>query len=84
LGSSSANWQDSLRKVSNVKKELFYQMDFKIGETLKFEEIWVKVVKIKEDAIVFEVLPTGHEEDEGKLMEVPMWYIQSNKDQVKR
>jgi|tagenome__1003787_1003787.scaffolds.fasta_scaffold13416434_1 hypothetical protein len=59
-------------------------MDFKIGETLKFEEIWVKVVEIKEDAIVFEVLLTGHEEDEGKLMEVPMWYIQSNKDQVKR
>jgi hypothetical protein len=59
-------------------------MDFKIGETLKFEEIWVKVVEIKEDAIVFEVLLTGHEEDEGKLMEVPMWYIQSNKDQEKR
>lgn len=59
-------------------------MDFKIGETLKFEEIWVKVVEIKKDAIVFEVLLTGHEEDEGKLMEVPMWYIQSNKDQVKR
>ncbi|WP_078410741.1 hypothetical protein [Priestia abyssalis] len=59
-------------------------MDFKIGETLKFEEIWVKVVEIKEDAIVFEVLSTGHEEDEGELMEVPMWYIQSNKDQVKR
>ncbi|MEC0343871.1 hypothetical protein ABGT24_27430 [Peribacillus frigoritolerans] len=59
-------------------------MDFKIGETLKFEEILVKVVEIKEDAIVFEVLLTGHEEDEGKLMEVPMWYIQSNKDQVKR
>lgn len=59
-------------------------MDFKIGETLKFEEIWVKVVEIKEDAIVFEVLLTGHEEDEGKLMEVPIWYIQSNKDQVKR
>jgi hypothetical protein len=59
-------------------------MDFKIGETLKFEEIWVKIVEIKEDAIVFEVLLTGHEEDEGKLMEVPMWYIQSNKDQVKR
>ncbi len=35
-------------------------MDFKIGETLKFEEIWVKVVEIKEDAIVFEVLLTGH------------------------
>jgi hypothetical protein len=59
-------------------------MDIKIGETLKFEEIWVKVVEIKEGAIVFEVLLTGHEEDEGKLMEVPMWYIQSNKDQVKR
>ncbi|MFE4705688.1 hypothetical protein [Peribacillus simplex] len=59
-------------------------MDFKIGETLKFEEIWVKVVEIKEDAIVFEVLSTGHEGDEGELMEVPMWYIQSNKDQVKR
>jgi hypothetical protein len=59
-------------------------MDFKIGETLKFEEIWVKVVEIKEDAIVFEVLLSGHEEDEGELMEVPMWYIQSNKDQVKR
>lgn len=59
-------------------------MDFKIGETLKFEEIWVKVVEIKEDAIVFEVLSTGYEEDEGELMEVPMWYIQSNKDQVKR
>jgi hypothetical protein len=59
-------------------------MDFRIGETLKFEGILVKVVEIKEDAIVFEVLLTGHEEDEGKLMEVPMWYIQSNKDQVKR
>ncbi len=65
-------------------KRSFYQMDFKIGETLKFEEICVKVVEIKEDAIVFEVLSTGHEEDEGKLMEVPMWYIQSNKDQIKR
>ncbi|MEH7239567.1 hypothetical protein [Bacillus sp. JJ1562] len=59
-------------------------MDFKIGETLKFEEIWVKVVEIKEDAIVFEILSTGYEEDEGELMEVPMWYIQSNKDQVIR
>lgn len=54
-------------------------MDFKIGETLKFEEICVKV-----DAIVFEVLFTGHEEDEGGLMEVPTSYIQANKDQVKR
>ncbi|MFS0824671.1 hypothetical protein [Bacillus sp. 1P02SD] len=57
-------------------------MDFKIGETLKFEEIWVEVVEIKGDAIVFEILSTSYEEDEGELMEVPKWYIQSNKDQV--
>ncbi|MEI2471379.1 hypothetical protein ACIROD_10455 [Peribacillus sp. NPDC101481] len=59
-------------------------MDFILGETLKFEEIWVKVIEIKDESIVFEVLFTGHEEDEGDLMEVPMWYLKANKDQVKR
>ena len=59
-------------------------MDFIKDETLKFEEISVKVIEIKQDSIVFEVLSSGHEKDEGKLMEVPLWYIVSNKDQVKR
>jgi hypothetical protein len=48
-------------------------MDFRIGETLKFEGIWVKVIDIIDESIIFEVLCTGHVEDEGELMEVPIW-----------
>jgi hypothetical protein len=59
-------------------------MDFRIGETLKFEEIWVKVIDIIDESIIFEVLCTGHEEDEGELMEVPIWYLESNKGKLKR
>jgi hypothetical protein len=30
------------------------------------------------------IVTTGHEEDEGDLMEVPLWYLEENKDQLKR
>ncbi|MDQ0897392.1 hypothetical protein [Paenibacillus sp. V4I7] len=59
-------------------------MDFKVGESLTFESIRVKVVEIKDKSIVFEVLSTGNEEDEGDLMEVPMSYIEANKHKVIR
>lgn len=59
-------------------------MDFNVGETLTFEAIRVRVAQVKDDSIVFEVLSTGHEGDEGSLMEIPMWYIEANKDKVKR
>ncbi|MEW9669987.1 hypothetical protein [Ammoniphilus sp. 3BR4] len=59
-------------------------MIFQKGETLTFESIKVKVAEVKKASIVFEVLSTGHEEDEGGLMEVPMWYIEANKHQVMR
>ncbi|MDQ0876546.1 hypothetical protein QFZ77_005205 [Paenibacillus sp. V4I3] len=59
-------------------------MDFKVGESLTFESIRVKVVEIKDKSIVFEVLSTGNEEDEGDLMEVPMSYIEENKHKVIR
>ncbi|MYL63469.1 hypothetical protein GLW07_08900 [Bacillus hwajinpoensis] len=59
-------------------------MDFKKGEVLSFEEILVKVVEINIDSVVFEVLSSGYEEDEGDLMEVPNWYLKANQDELKR
>ncbi|MFX3625204.1 MAG: hypothetical protein ACE3JP_14555 [Ectobacillus sp.] len=59
-------------------------MEFKLGETLTFESILVRVVKIAEKSITFEVLHGGCEEDGGGIMEIPLSYIRMNQDQIKR
>ena len=59
-------------------------MEFKKSEVLIFEEILVRVVEINIDSLVFEVLSSGYEEDEGDLIEVPNWYLKANQDELKR
>ncbi|USK71971.1 hypothetical protein [Peribacillus asahii] len=59
-------------------------MNFTVGESLIFEEIRVKVIEIKAESIVFEVLETGYEGDKGGIMEVPLSYLEENKSEIKR
>ncbi|MBO1628604.1 hypothetical protein [Bacillus arachidis] len=59
-------------------------MEFKLGETLIFEKILVRVVKITKENITFEVLHGGCEEDTEAIMEVPLWYITMNQDQIEK
>ncbi len=59
-------------------------MKLKKGEILKFEEILVKVKQVNDDVVIFEVLSSGYEGDKGNLMEVPMWYLKENINQLKR
>ncbi|MDM5154969.1 hypothetical protein QUF88_14415 [Bacillus sp. DX1.1] len=59
-------------------------LQFTIGEILTFEEILIRAVKVNKEFISFEVLSSDYEGDEGDIIDIPLSYLEDNKEWIKR